>query len=121
MHKSSSTHVPFAELSTEARTLFFLNALAALARYGAQRPKQSDIAEQLEVIWNRNRFVVSDLSNPHRMTDILKAHFAAHLPLPVAMRPVKVVEHHRMRIRHNESDEQDNLPDRAPETCGARC
>jgi hypothetical protein len=77
MHKSSSTHAPFAELSTEARTLFFLNALAALARYGAQRPRQSDIAEQLEVIWNRNRFVVSDLSNPHRMTDILKAHFAA--------------------------------------------
>ena len=71
-----SFHIPFAELSAEARTLFFLNALAALARYDLQRPKPSELAPQLESIWNGNRLLPDDLSEPHRMTALLKAHFA---------------------------------------------
>jgi hypothetical protein len=35
------------------------------------------MAPQLEAIWNRNKFVPDDLSDPHRMTSLLKAHFAS--------------------------------------------
>jgi hypothetical protein len=72
-----SSHAPFSELPSEARILFYLNVLAALARNGARRPRPSDLAPQLEAIWNRNQFVLDDLSDPHRMTALLKAHFGS--------------------------------------------
>ena len=70
-------HIPFAELSVEARALFFINALAAVARYGAQPLQQSELTPVLEAIWNRNRFGLKDLSDPFRMTTLLKTELAS--------------------------------------------
>jgi hypothetical protein len=55
MNTISLSHIPFAELPVEARALFFINALAAVARYGARPPKQSELTLVLETIWNGNR------------------------------------------------------------------
>ena len=72
----SLSHVPFAELPFQARALFFINALAAVARYGAQPPKQSELTSALETIWNRNRLGLKDLSNPFRVTALLEGELA---------------------------------------------
>ena len=77
MNTHSLSHVPFAELPVEARSLFFINALAAVARYGARPPKQSELTLVLETIWNRNRLGVKDLSDPFRMTTLLKTELAS--------------------------------------------
>ena len=71
-----SSHTPFAELPSEARALFSIYAIAALARYGAQRLDQSELIPALEIIWNWNRLRLEDLSDPFRMTDLLIEHFA---------------------------------------------
>jgi len=72
MNTISLPHVPFAELPVEARALFFINALAAVARYGAQPPEQSELTPVLEAIWNGNRLGLKDLSDPFRITALLK-------------------------------------------------
>jgi hypothetical protein len=71
-----TSHVSFVELSTEARALFSIYAIAALARYGAQRPDPSELSPALEIIWNWNKLHPEDLSDPFRMTDLLIEHFA---------------------------------------------
>ena len=76
MNRISLSHIPFAELPVEARALFFINALAAMARYGAQRPERSELAAVLETIWNGNRLSLKDLSDPFRMTALLKSKLA---------------------------------------------
>jgi hypothetical protein len=76
MHNLCLSHVPFAELTVEARALLFINALAAVARYGAQPPKQSELTPVLETIWNGNRLSLKDLSDPFRMTALLKSELA---------------------------------------------
>ena len=43
MHDLRLVHIPFAELPVEARALFFINALAAVARQGTRPPKQSEL------------------------------------------------------------------------------
>ena len=73
---SSISHVPFAELPVEARALISINAMAAVARYGAQPPKQSELTPVLETIWNGNRLRLKDLSDPFRMTALLKTELA---------------------------------------------
>jgi hypothetical protein len=75
MISSSSLHIPYAELPSQARALFFIIATAALARFGAQRPNQSEMNPVLETIWNRNRLRLQDLSDPFRMTALLKTEF----------------------------------------------
>jgi hypothetical protein len=77
MYKLSQSHVPFAELPVEARALFFINALAAVARQGTQRPEQSELTPMLETIWNGNRFGLKDLSDPFRMTALLETEFTS--------------------------------------------
>jgi hypothetical protein len=72
----SVSHVPFAELPFQARAVLFIN-LAAVARYGAQPPKQSALTPALETIWNRNRLRLKDLSNPFRMTALLEKEFTS--------------------------------------------
>ena len=72
MNTISLSHIPFAELPSQARALLFINALAAVAHYGAQPPKQSELTPALETIWNRNRYRLKDLSDPFRMTALLK-------------------------------------------------
>jgi hypothetical protein len=76
MSTESVFQAPFAELPAEARALFSIYAIAALARYGAQRPNQSELISALEIIWNWNRLCLDDLSDPFRMTDLLIEHFA---------------------------------------------
>jgi hypothetical protein len=75
MTNLSTLHTPFAELSSEARVLFFILALAPLARYVTQPPKQSELTPVLETIWNGNRLRLQDLSDPFHMTTLLKKEF----------------------------------------------
>ena len=76
MTSLSSSHIPYVELPTQARALFFINALAAVAGYGAKPPKQSELTPVLETIWNRNRLRLKDLSDPFRMTALLETELA---------------------------------------------
>jgi hypothetical protein len=77
MTNKSLSHVPFAELPVEARVLFFIIALPAVARFGVKPPKQSELNPMLETIWNKNRLCLKDLSDPFRMTALLKKEFAS--------------------------------------------
>jgi hypothetical protein len=77
MNSITLPHVPFAELPVEARALFSINAMAAVARYGAQPPEQSELTPLLETIWNGNRLRIKDLSDPFRMTTLLKTELAS--------------------------------------------
>ena len=77
MNISAISHVPFAGLPVEARALFFINAIATLACYGAQPPKQSELTPVLETIWNGNRLRLKDLSDTFRMTALLKTELAS--------------------------------------------
>jgi hypothetical protein len=74
---SRISHVPFAELPSEARALLFIFALGAAARYVAQPPRQSELTPLLESIWNRNRLCLSDLANPFRMTALLETELSS--------------------------------------------
>ena len=66
------SHVPFAELPSEARALLFIFAMGAAARYVAQPLKQSELTPLLETVWNRNRLCLSDFADPFRMTALLE-------------------------------------------------
>jgi hypothetical protein len=72
----SVSHIPYAELPSQARSLFFIFALAAVARYGTQPPKQSELTPILEVIWNKNQLRLKDLRDPSRITVLLKTELA---------------------------------------------
>jgi hypothetical protein len=77
MVNSSLSHIPFAELPVEARVMFFIIAMGALARFGAPRPNQSEMDPILETIWNGNRLNHKDLSDPSRMTALLETELAS--------------------------------------------
>ena len=66
------SHVPFAELPSEARALLSIFALGAAARYGPQPPRRSELTPVLEIIWDRNLLCLNDLADPFRMTALLK-------------------------------------------------
>lgn len=51
--------------------------MAAVARYGAQPPEQSELTPVLETIWNGNQLRLKDLSDPSRMTTLLKTELAS--------------------------------------------
>ena len=76
MITSPIVHTPFAELPVEARALFFINALAAVARYGTQPPEPSELTPVLETIWNGNQLCLKDLYDPFLMTALLKTELA---------------------------------------------
>lgn len=69
-----TSHTPFAELSVEARTLFFIFALPATARFGVRPPAPADLASELETVWDGHRLCDKDLSDPDRLTALLKEH-----------------------------------------------
>jgi hypothetical protein len=77
MISKSPSHVPFAELPVEARVLFFIFALPAVARFGVKPPKQSELNPVLETVWNRNRLGLKDFSDPSRMSALLKKDLAS--------------------------------------------
>ena len=77
MITTSAIHLPFAELPSEARTLFFIFAVGSLAGFGASLPKPSDIHPALEIVWNWNSLCLEDLQDPSRMTKLLKGHFSS--------------------------------------------
>jgi hypothetical protein len=77
MNTISLSHIPYAELPSQARAMFFMNATAALAAFGAQRPNRSEMNPVLETIWNGNRLRLQDLSDPFRMTALLKTELAS--------------------------------------------
>jgi hypothetical protein len=72
MNNLSHSHTPFFELPTESRVLFFIFALAASARFGAHPPTPAELAPQLEAIWNGHKLCDEDLSDPDRLTALLK-------------------------------------------------
>jgi hypothetical protein len=74
---SRISHIPYAELPSEARALLFIFALGAAARYVAQPPKRSELTPILESIWNRNRLCLSDFADPFRMTALLKTELSS--------------------------------------------
>ena len=76
MNNSLQPHTPFAELPVQARALFFIYASAANARFGVRPPTPTDLASQLESIWNGHRLRDEDLSDPDRLTALLKEHLA---------------------------------------------
>lgn len=100
--------LPFAELPVEARALLFIIALAAVASCGAQPPEQSELTSVLETIWNGNRLRLKDLSDPFRMTALLKTELASVF-LP------------GIRNEHNKNCAYPTLPGRASRACGTRC
>jgi hypothetical protein len=77
MITSRTSHVPFAELPSEARALLSILAQAAAARYVAQPLKQSQLTPLLETIWNRNRLCLSNLADPFRMTALLETELSS--------------------------------------------
>jgi hypothetical protein len=77
MLTSRTSHVPFAELPSEARALLFIFAMGAAARYVAQPPKRSELTPLLEIIWNRNRVCLSDFADPFRMTALLETELSS--------------------------------------------
>jgi hypothetical protein len=77
MISSSTLHIPYAELPSQARAMFFIFATAASARFGAQRPDQSEMNPVLETIWNGNRLRLKDLSDPFRLTALLETGLAS--------------------------------------------
>ena len=75
----TSLHVPFAQLSVEARVLFAIYASAAWARYRSTPPAMSTLAAELDAVWKTNGLTLRDLSDPYRMTALLEIHFASLL------------------------------------------
>jgi hypothetical protein len=88
MKDTNSSHLSFDQLPIEARTLFFIYASAALASYGSHPPTPCGLAAMLETAWNENDLCQRDLSDPSRMTRLLKDHFAA-LTSTQATRPAR--------------------------------
>ena len=76
MNTISLSHVPFAELPIEARTLLSIIAMSSLVRFEAPRPNRAEMNPMLETIWNRNRLSLKDLSDPFLMTALLKLELA---------------------------------------------
>ena len=72
MNTISLSHIPFDELPSQARTMFFIIAVGASARFGAPRPNQSEMNPLLETIWDGNCLRLQDLSDPFRMTALLE-------------------------------------------------
>ena len=57
--------------------MFFIIAMGASARFGAQRPDRSEMNPVLETIWNGSRLRLQDLSDPFRMTALLETELAS--------------------------------------------
>jgi len=72
MNNSHLLHTPFAELPVEARVLFFIFASAAIARFGVYPPTPTQLAPQLEAIWNEHKLNDEDLADPGRLTVLLE-------------------------------------------------
>lgn len=74
MSDISQSHIPFSELPTQSRVLFFIYASAAIARFGVHPPTPTQLAPQLEAIWNEHKLCHEDLADPGRLTLLLKKH-----------------------------------------------
>jgi hypothetical protein len=90
------SHTPFAELSVEARVLFFIYASAAVARFGVYPPTPTQLAPQLEAISNEHKLCDEDLSDPDRLTVLLEEHL---LPTAAKFTDQASASHIRCRRR----------------------
>lgn len=73
MNSTSSSHVPFAQLSSEARVLFFLLTMTI---YGPERPAVQKVVADLEMIWNTEQLALDDFRNPVRMSEVFDKYAA---------------------------------------------
>jgi hypothetical protein len=71
---NTSLHLPFAQLPIEARVLFVIYAAAAGPRFGSTPPELSTLLRQVEEVWNANRLTPLELSDPVRITALLKSY-----------------------------------------------
>lgn len=78
MTNDSFYHVPFARLPREARVLFFLFSLGALRFYRLYAPPTTELAAEVERIWNSERPAPIDLEDEELMTDLLKRRLAKY-------------------------------------------
>jgi hypothetical protein len=76
MTNTITSHVPYQQLPPEAAGLFFIFALGTSARYQCYPPTRSGLASTLETVWNTNCLTLGDLSDPDRLTNLLKQHLA---------------------------------------------
>ena len=71
---NTSLHLPFSQLPIEARVLFAIYAAAAAPRFGSVPPELSTLLLQVEEVWNANRLTQLELSDPVRITALLKSY-----------------------------------------------
>jgi hypothetical protein len=72
MTKTPESRVLFEQLPLEARVLFYIIALATVARFDLACPSQRELERCLKTVWNANRFSQADLADPFRVTALLK-------------------------------------------------
>jgi hypothetical protein len=68
-------HIPYGELPVEARMLFYIFALGTSPNHLHNRPTFRGFSKDLAEVWDEHRVVTSDLSDPSRMTSLLRRHF----------------------------------------------
>ena len=64
----------------EARTLLFIYASAAWARYHSHIPSPTVLLAELEHFWCNHQLSADAVSDPHRLTFLLKKHFESLRP-----------------------------------------
>jgi hypothetical protein len=75
MYTSTSPRIPFAELPSEARALFYIFASGAAAKFLGRSPAKSALVAMLSHVWDEERLTKSDLADPFRMTRLLEQYF----------------------------------------------
>ena len=70
----NTAQIPFAELSVEARTLLYIYATAAQARFICAPLPHCRLEAILGNIWDSNHLSLKDLGEPERMTAILEGY-----------------------------------------------
>jgi hypothetical protein len=88
----------FWELSVEARTLLFIYASAAWARYHSHIPSPTLLVTELEYFWCNHQLSAEAVSDPHRVTLLLKKHFES-LHSDAVRRPAAKSKTSRLRSR----------------------
>ena len=74
MTKNQSSFQPFNELSPQAKTLLFIYASAAWARFDPRIPAPSVLLAFIETVWSAQQLGCDAVSDPDRMTRLLEKH-----------------------------------------------
>jgi hypothetical protein len=72
-------HVSYCELPAEARALFTIVGLAAVARFVVRPPHRAKLDAMLSMVWDAERLTLNDLRDPDRLTHLIEDYLAASL------------------------------------------